>query len=95
MKLLDHYSQFRRAIHTCKHCGWRGSGAMMKNGSHYGLGIDKHCPKCGERLGVDRTVWPEYLAAEGATSSAVVAVQSCCRIHFVKACKHSPPDLLF
>ena len=32
MKLLDHYSEFRRAFHTCKHCGWSGTGAMMKNG---------------------------------------------------------------
>jgi hypothetical protein len=47
VKLLDHYSQFRRAIHSCK-CGWTGRGAAMKNGSYTGLGIDKHCPKCGE-----------------------------------------------
>lgn len=46
MKLLDYYSQFRQAIHTCK-CGWRGPGGWMNNGSYTSLGIDKHCPKCG------------------------------------------------
>jgi predicted RNA-binding Zn-ribbon protein involved in translation (DUF1610 family) len=48
VKLLDHYSEFRRTIHTCKHCGWRGSGAMMKSGNYTSIGIDKHCPECGE-----------------------------------------------
>jgi hypothetical protein len=47
MKLLDHYSEFRRAFHTCK-CGSSGTGAMMKNGECTGLGIDKRCPACGE-----------------------------------------------
>lgn len=49
MKLLDHYSKFRRAFHTCEHCGWYGKGASMKNGSYNSLGINKHCPECGER----------------------------------------------
>jgi hypothetical protein len=44
MKLLDHYSVFRRVNHTCPHCGWSGTGAMMTNGSYTGLGISKHCP---------------------------------------------------
>ena len=48
MKLLDHYSEFRRAFHTCKHCGWHGKGTSMKNGSYNSLGINKHCPECGE-----------------------------------------------
>ena len=54
MKLLDHYSQFRRAIHTCEACGWRGTGAGMDNGTYDSLGIAKHCPKCGERYGFAR-----------------------------------------
>lgn len=29
--------------------GWRGKGATMKNGSDNSLGINKHCPDCGER----------------------------------------------
>jgi hypothetical protein len=47
VKPLDHYSKFRRALHTCKHCGWTGHGAALKNGKHTSLGIDKHCPKRG------------------------------------------------
>ena len=50
VRLLDDYSQFRRAIHTCK-CGWLGTGAMMKNGECTGLGIDKHCPACRKFYG--------------------------------------------
>ena len=49
VKLLDHYSEFRRAFHTCEACGWRGTGAGMDNGAYNSLGIEKHCPKCGER----------------------------------------------
>lgn len=49
MKLLDHYSQFRRAFHMCKACGWCGKGAGMNNGNYNSRGIDKHCPACGER----------------------------------------------
>lgn len=44
---LPRFSQFRRALHTCK-CGWSGTGAMMRNGSYSGLGVNKLCPKCGE-----------------------------------------------
>jgi hypothetical protein len=41
MKLLDHYSEFRRAYHTCRHCGWHGRGAAMKNGSYNFQGHSK------------------------------------------------------
>ena len=47
VKLLDHYSEFRHAFHTCK-CGWSGTDAMMRSGNGTGLGIDKHCPSFGE-----------------------------------------------
>jgi hypothetical protein len=48
VKLLDHYSEFHSAFHTCK-CGSSGTGAMMNNGECTGLGIDKLYPACGER----------------------------------------------
>lgn len=38
VRLVDHYSEFRRAIHTCK-CGWSGTGAMMRNGTYGSLGL--------------------------------------------------------
>ena len=48
VKLLDHYSQFRRTFHTCEACGWSGPGGWMDSGPFTCLGVDKFCPACGE-----------------------------------------------
>ncbi len=51
MGLLDFHGNFARRTVTCRHCGWTGHGAEMKNGESFGNGIDKHCPACSERYG--------------------------------------------
>jgi len=50
-KLIDYFGEFERGTHTCKACGWSGLGAAMDSGEAFGDGVDKHCPRCGERWG--------------------------------------------
>lgn len=50
-QLRDDYSPFMAAEHRCRACGWTGLGSAMTSGESFGDGIDKHCPRCGERWG--------------------------------------------
>jgi uncharacterized protein (DUF983 family) len=50
MPLIDFYGDFCRSVHSCG-CGWSGPGADMVSGESFGDGVEKHCPRCGDKYG--------------------------------------------
>lgn len=51
MALIDFYGDFSRAKQSCGKCDWSGLGSEMPSGETFGDGVEKDCPRCGERWG--------------------------------------------
>lgn len=66
------FDPWKKAIHTCKKCGWTGSGYKLKPGEPFSGGCEYNCPACHETIIVVgnpspedyRAHWDELSAAD-------------------------------
>jgi hypothetical protein len=66
------FDPWKKATHTCKKCGWKGSGRKLKPGEPFSGGCEYNCPACHETIIVvgnpspeeERAHWGELSAAD-------------------------------